>query len=82
MRGMVCRFAALVVSNGKAASRRYSTGCSLNHAACGRHGGLAECLDRQAPAGQRQAEHLFALKQALGAFDFVGTQLAECDAWT
>ncbi len=23
---------------------------------------------------------LFALKQALGAFDFLGTQLAECDA--
>ena len=28
----------------------------------------------------RRTEHLFALKQALGAFDFVGTQLAECDA--
>ncbi|MFH0934275.1 MAG: IS110 family transposase, partial [Pseudomonadota bacterium] len=26
-----------------------------------------------------RAEHLFALKQALGAFDFIGTQLAECD---
>jgi transposase len=29
--------------------------------------------------GHWRAEHLFALKQALGAFDFVGTQLAECD---
>ena len=29
--------------------------------------------------GYWRAEHLFALKQALGAFDFVGTQLAECD---
>ena len=30
--------------------------------------------------GTWRTEHLFALKQALGAFDFVGTQLAECDA--
>lgn len=30
--------------------------------------------------GTWRAEHLFALKQALAAFDFVGTQLAECDA--
>ena len=30
--------------------------------------------------GTWRADHLFALKQALGAFDFVGTQLAECDA--
>ncbi|MBB4845987.1 transposase, partial [Paucibacter oligotrophus] len=29
--------------------------------------------------GNWRAEHLFALKQAMGAFDFVGTQLAECD---
>ena len=29
--------------------------------------------------GNWRAEHLFALKQALGAFDFVGTQLADCD---
>jgi transposase len=29
--------------------------------------------------GNWRAEHLFALKQALGAFDFLGTQLAECD---
>ena len=29
--------------------------------------------------GNWRAEHLFALKQALGAFDFIGTQLAECD---
>ncbi len=29
---------------------------------------------------QWRAEHLFALKQALAAFDFCGTQLAECDA--
>jgi len=29
--------------------------------------------------GNWRAEHLFALKQALGGFDFVGTQLAECD---
>lgn len=29
--------------------------------------------------GHWRAEHLFALKQALDAFDFVGTQLAECD---
>ena len=31
------------------------------------------------PQGIGRLEHLFALKQALGAFDFVGTQLAECD---
>ena len=30
--------------------------------------------------GNWRTEHLFALRQALGAFDFVGTQLAECDA--
>jgi transposase len=30
--------------------------------------------------GNWRAEHLFALKQALDAFDFVGRQLAECDA--
>ena len=29
--------------------------------------------------GNWRVEHLFALKQALGAFDFTGTQLAECD---
>ena len=29
--------------------------------------------------GNWRAEHLFALKQALAVFDFVGTQLAECD---
>jgi transposase len=29
--------------------------------------------------GNWRAEHLFVLKQALGAFDFVGKQLAECD---
>lgn len=29
--------------------------------------------------GNWRAEHLFALRQALDAFDFVGTQLAECD---
>lgn len=29
--------------------------------------------------GNWRTEHLFALKQALGTFDFVGTQLAECD---
>ena len=29
--------------------------------------------------GNWRCEHLFALKQALGAFDFVGTQLAEVD---
>lgn len=29
--------------------------------------------------GNWRAEHLFALKQALQAFDFVGMQLAECD---
>lgn len=29
--------------------------------------------------GNWRAEHLFALKQALGAFDFCGAQLAECD---
>ena len=29
--------------------------------------------------GNWRAEHLFALRQALAAFDFVGTQLAECD---
>ena len=29
--------------------------------------------------GSWRTEHLFALKQALGMFDFVGTQLAECD---
>lgn len=30
--------------------------------------------------GNWRAEHLFALKQALDAFDFCGSQLAECDA--
>lgn len=30
--------------------------------------------------GNWRTEHLFALKQALGMFDFIGTQLAECDA--
>jgi len=30
--------------------------------------------------GNWRPEHLFALKQALDAFDFCGTQLAECDA--
>lgn len=29
--------------------------------------------------GSWRAEHLFALKQALDMFDFIGTQLAECD---
>ena len=29
--------------------------------------------------GNWRSEHLFALKQALDGFDFVGTQLAECD---
>jgi hypothetical protein len=29
--------------------------------------------------GNWRAEHLFVLKQAVGAFDFVGTQLSECD---
>ncbi len=29
--------------------------------------------------GTWRAEHLFALKQALHTFDFIGTQLAECD---
>jgi len=29
--------------------------------------------------GNWRAEHMFALKQALAAFDFVGTQLTECD---
>ena len=29
--------------------------------------------------GHWRSEHLFALKQALAAFDFIGTQLAECD---
>jgi transposase len=30
--------------------------------------------------GNWRDEHLFALKQALGAFDFCASQLAECDA--
>lgn len=30
--------------------------------------------------GNWRVEHLFALKQALAAFDFIGTLLAECDA--
>jgi len=29
--------------------------------------------------GNWRGEHLFALKQALALFDFIGTQLAECD---
>jgi len=29
--------------------------------------------------GNWRGEHLFALKQALAMFDFIGTQLAECD---
>jgi transposase len=31
-------------------------------------------------AGNWRAEHLFALRQALDGFDFIGTQLGECDA--
>ncbi len=34
----------------------------------------------QSLQGSWRAEHLFALKQALDAFDFCGAQLAECDA--
>ena len=34
----------------------------------------------QSLQGSWRAEHLFALKQALDAFDFCGSQLAECDA--
>jgi len=30
--------------------------------------------------GNWRAEHLFALKQALALFDFIGTQLSECDS--
>ncbi len=30
--------------------------------------------------GNWRTEHLFALRQALNAFDFIGTQLAECDS--
>jgi hypothetical protein len=37
------------------------------------------CKIAKSLKGTWRAEHLFALKQALGAFDFVGTQLAECD---
>jgi transposase len=33
----------------------------------------------QSLQGHWRAEHLFALKQALDAFDFCGTQLAQCD---
>ena len=50
---------------------------------------LAELSDRRIHAtkeeiakslqGNWRAEHLFALKQAVDAFDFVGKQLAECD---
>lgn len=36
---------------------------------------IAKCLQ-----GNWRAEHLFALKQALAAFDFYGSQLGECDA--
>ena len=38
-------------------------------------------VDEIAKSLQRnwRAEHLFALKQALGAFYFIGNQLAECD---
>lgn len=34
---------------------------------------------RKSLQGNWRAEHLFALKQALGMFDFIGTQLSECD---
>jgi len=34
---------------------------------------------RKSLQGNWRAEHLFALKQALGMFDFIGTQLTECD---
>lgn len=30
--------------------------------------------------GNWRAEHLFVLKQALGAFDFIGVQLTECES--
>jgi hypothetical protein len=33
----------------------------------------------KSPQGNWRTEHLFALKQALDAFDFVGTQLSQCD---
>ncbi len=36
---------------------------------------IAKCLQ-----GNWRAEHVFALKQALALLDFIGTQLAECDA--
>ena len=42
---------------------------------CQRRAEIAKSLQ-----GNWRAEHLFALKQALDAFDFFGTQLAECDA--
>ena len=41
------------------------------------HAGVQEIA--KSLQGNWRSEHLFALKQALGAFDFVGTQLAECD---
>lgn len=34
---------------------------------------------RKSLQGNWRGEHLFALKQALGMFDFIGTQLTECD---
>lgn len=34
---------------------------------------------RKSLQGNWRVEHLFALKQALGMFDFIGTQLSECD---
>lgn len=38
------------------------------------YGDIAKSLQ-----GNWRSEHLFALKQALALFDFIGTQLAECD---
>ena len=36
-------------------------------------------LSRDRLQGNWRAEHLFALRQALAGFDFIGTQVAECD---
>ena len=43
------------------------------------HGFTGEEVIAKSLQGNWRAEHLFALKQARGTFDFIGTQLAECD---
>lgn len=46
-----------------------------------KNGGIRASVDEiaQSLQGNWRAEHLFALKQAVAGFDFIGTQMSECD---